>query len=161
MFKQLRKEADAVQQRDAALCSFAGVGLLALGALRRGLLEGLPEDPLVVRPYAQRLAPPVGRLRDAELLVHLLAPAPRHGGATTRLLLEHFQLREQLRPVRLQWLPVEADAVQQRDVALCSFAGVFLLGRGALRRGLLEGLPVVPLVVRPSAQRLAPLPQPR
>ena len=55
----------------------------------------------------------------------------------------------------------EADTVQQRDAALCSVLGVGLLGGGALRRGLLEGLPVVPLVVRPSAQRLAPLPQPR
>ena len=62
MFKQLRKEADAVQQRDAALCSLAGVGLLGRGALRRGLLEGLPEFPLVRRPCAQLLAPPVGRL---------------------------------------------------------------------------------------------------
>ena len=110
----------------------------------------------MVRPFAQRLAPPVGRLRDAELLVHLLAPAPRHVGAATRLLLEHFQLREQLRPGRLLRLPVEADAVQQRDAALCSFAGAFLLGRGALRRGLLEGLSKGSLLVHPCAQRLAP-----
>ena len=55
------QEADVVQQRDAALCSVLGVFLLGLGALRRGLLEGLPEDPLVVRPCGQLLAPPVGR----------------------------------------------------------------------------------------------------
>ena len=94
--------ADAVQQRDAAPCSFLGVSLLGLGALRRGLLEGPPVDSLVFRPYTQRLAPPAGRLRDAELLVHLLAPALRHYGAATRLLLEHHKLREQLRPVRLR-----------------------------------------------------------
>ena len=51
------QEADAVQQRDAALCSFLGVSLLGLGALRRGLLEGPPVDPLVLRPIGQRLAP--------------------------------------------------------------------------------------------------------
>ena len=61
----------------------------------------LPEDPLAVHPPAQLRAPPGGLLLRIELLLHPRAPALRNVGAAGRRL-ERHQLREQLRPFRLE-----------------------------------------------------------
>ena len=61
--------------------------------------------PAYVFSWPLRLAPPVRRLLNAELLVHLRAPPLRHGGAATRLLRAHHQLRERL-------IRDKADAVE-------------------------------------------------
>ena len=45
MFKQLRKEADAVQQRDAALCSLAAYFFSAEERCDVGFLKAFPKIP--------------------------------------------------------------------------------------------------------------------
>ena len=58
-----------------------------------GFLEALPKVRCWFGHASSSSLHQLGAIRDAELLVHPLAPALWHGGAATRLLLEHHQLR--------------------------------------------------------------------
>ena len=85
----------------------------------KGFLKALPKAHWFVHMPKACLALPVGRLLDAELRAHLLAPGPRHGGAATRLLLEHHQLRDVVRHNARSLVVNVADDQGRRKRASC------------------------------------------